>query len=459
MVEIIIAISALAVGVALGFLLAKNRSSGTLASAQSEAAIAKARADALEARVAEVTTASGEREAQLRAEHERYVAQIRADQEALKTEFRALSAEALKANQATFLEVAEERLKRERQAGQEELAKSQEQVKNLVEPMKVALDEVKRQTAEANTGRVVGQAALAEQVRQMVDASAKLDKKTSDFINTLRRSDVRGNWGEVQLKRVVELAGMLPHVDFTEQENVKDSEGKNLRPDMTVKLAGGRTIVVDSKVTLSGLLEAFETDDERIRSERLAAHARQFRKHIDDLASKRYWEQFDSAPEFVVMFVPAEGFYQSAVEQDDSLQEYAFTKRVVIATPTTLVALLRAVAHAWKEDALAKNAQQVLATGKDLYDRLAVMGNHLSRVGRAIDSASKAYNQTVASMESRVMVTARKFGEMQHIDAELPQLDVVETEVRQIAAVVDDAVVDDAAVDDAEATPPGSALD
>jgi len=433
MIEALIALLALVVGLIIGYLLAKSRGAGGLSAAQSDAVVAQARADALDARIAELTAASGRREEELRAEHERYVAQVRADQEALKTEFRALSAEALKSNQETFLEVAGERLKREREAGQAELAKSQEQVKNLVEPMKVALDQVKQQTSDADKGRREGQAVLAEQVRQMVDASSKLDKRTSDFINTLRRSDVRGNWGEVQLKRVVELAGMLPHVDFTEQDSVKDSEGKNLRPDMTVRLAGGRTIVVDSKVALAGLLEAFETDDERVRQERLAAHARQVRKHIDDLASKKYWEQFDSAPEFVVMFVPAEGFYQSAVEQDDALQEYAFSKRVVIATPTTLVALLRAVAHAWKEDALAKNAQQVLATGKDLYDRLVVMGNHLSRVGRAIDSASKAYNQTVASMETRVMVTARKFGEMQHIDAELPQLDVVETEVRQIA--------------------------
>jgi DNA recombination protein RmuC len=439
MIEAIIAIVALAAGLVIGFLVARNGSSAALSKAETDAAVAQARADAAEARVAEVTTASGRREEELRAEHERYVAQVRADQEALKTEFKALSAEALEAQSREFLARADERFTRANEANKVELEKREQSVKQLVEPMKVALDEVKRQTTEADKGRLAGQAALAEQVRQMVDASSKLDKRTSDFINTLRRSDVRGNWGEVQLKRVVELSGMLNHVDFTEQDNVKDSEGKNLRPDMTIHLAGGRSIVVDSKVALAGLQEAFETDDERVRVERLAAHARQFRKHIDDLASKKYWEQFDSAPEFVVMFVPAEGFFQSAIEQDDTLQEYAFTKRVVIATPTTLVALLRAVAHAWKEDALAKNAQQVLATGKDLFDRLTVMGNHLSRVGRAIDSASKAYNQTVASMESRVMVTARKFGEMQHIEAELPRLDVVETEVRLIGGPDEDA--------------------
>src|SRR5690606_18463564 len=235
-------------------------------------------------------------------------------------------------------------------------------------------------------------------------------------------------------RRVVELAGMMNHVDFEEQETVRDGEGKNLRPDLTVKLAGGRTIVVDSKVALNALLEAFETDDEAVRAERLQAHARQVKKHVDDLASKRYWEQFDSAPEFVVMFVPSEAFYQSALEQDPALQEYAFSKQVVIATPTTLVAMLRTIAHAWKEDALAKNAQQVLVTGKELYDRLVTMGGHLSKVGRALDSAGKAYNQTVASMESRVLVSARKFGEMQHISEELPPSEQAQLDVRMIAA-------------------------
>jgi len=430
MVEVLIALASLATGLAVGYLLAARRS-GTVSA---DLAVASARAKSLEQQVQRDAVAAAQREQTLRVEHERYVQQVRTDQATLREQFRALSAEALKANQAQFLDVAEERLKRERQVGEAELAKREEAVKQLVEPMAKALDEVKRQTTEADQARALGQTALGEQVRQMVEASAKLDKKTSDFINTLRRSDVRGNWGEVQLRRVVELAGMVHHVDFEEQEVLRDSEGRNLRPDMTVKLAGGRTIVVDSKVALSALLEAFETDDETVRAERLLAHARQVKKHVDDLAGKRYWEQFESAPEFVVMFVPSEAFYQSALEQDPALQEYAFGRRVVIATPTTLVAMLRTVAHAWKEDALAKNAQHVLTTGKELYDRLTTMGGHLSKVGRALDSANKAYNATVASMETRVLVTARRFGEMQHIDAELPPLEIVETDARSLSA-------------------------
>ncbi len=439
--EFLIATIAAIAGVVIGFLAGALRTAtatrdadALIASARSALEVEKSRTIDAERRVAETVKSAHLRETALNEAHEKYVLQIRGDQETLRREFQSLSAETLKASQEQLLAVAQERLTRERQLADAELAKREESVKTMVEPIAKALAEVQKQTTETDSRRAEGQAALAQQVRQMLDASEKLDKKTSDFINTLRRSDVRGNWGEVQLRRVVELSGMVNHVDFEEQENVKDAEGKNLRPDMTVKLAGGRTIVVDSKVALSALLEAFETDDEAVRAERLLAHARHVKKHVDDLSSKKYWEMFDSAPEFVVMFVPSEAFYQSALEQDPGLQEYAFAKRVVIATPTTLVAMLRTVAHAWKEDTLAKNAQQVLATGKELYDRLITMGGHLSRVGKALDNAGKAYNATVASMESRVLVSARKFGEMQEINGAIEESLPVHLDIRQIAA-------------------------
>ncbi|MDN4480021.1 DNA recombination protein RmuC [Demequina muriae] len=430
MVELLIAASALLAGLAAGYLLATRRS----AKVETRAAIAHERVAMLEQQAQRQADAWVQREAELTAAHERYVAQVRGDQETMRQQFAALSQQTLKASQESLLEVARERFARERQAGEAELAKREQAVRQLVEPMAKALDVVQRQTAEADKARASGHAQLSEQVRQMLAASDKLDKRTTDFINTLRRSDVRGNWGEVQLRRVVELAGMVEHVDFTEQDSVRDGEGRLQRPDLTVKLAGGRSIVVDSKVALSALIEAFETDDEDVRADRLRAHARHIRKHVDDLAAKKYWEQFPSAPEFVVMFVPSEAFYQSALEQDGDLQEYAFGKRVFIATPTTLVAMLRTVAHAWKEDALAKNAQDVLSTGKELYDRLSTMGEHLAKVGRAIEGASRAYNQTVASLESRVLVSARKFRDMQQIDAPLPDVDQVATEPRELTA-------------------------
>lgn len=428
MIEAILSITALLLGLAVGFTLGRRVGGGA------QLAVAQAEVASLRERIALDADAAAQREQRLIADHHRYLEQVRSDQDRLAEQFKALSADALKANQESFLSAANERFARTQQAHKEELDKRERAVRQLVEPLRESLEKVEKQTTQADKARAEGYAQLSEQVRAMLNASDKLDKRTTDFINTLRRSDVRGNWGEVQLRRVVELAGMVQHVDFTEQESVRDGDGTLLRPDMTVHLAGGRTIVVDSKVALSALIEAFEAQDESVRAERLRAHARHIKKHVDDLAAKRYWDQFPSAPEFVVMFVPSEAFYQAALEQDPDLQEYAYAKRVFIATPTTLVAMLRTVAHAWKEDALAKNAQSVLATGKELYDRLSTMGEHLSKVGRAIENAGKAYNQTVASLESRVMVSARRFGDMQHIDRQLDDVQQVTTEVREISA-------------------------
>ena len=408
-----------------------------LAEARSRLEIDRARAEAtigqLTEKVVETERVSQQSLTRLTAEHERYVAQVKGDQDVLKEQFKALAADVLKGNNEQFLEVADQRFRRSQQANVEELAKREASVKQLVEPMKIALDEVKRQTAEADKARAMSQAQMTEQVRQMLASSDKLDRKTTDFINTLRRSDVRGNWGEVQLRRVVELSGMVNHVDFVEQENVTTDDGR-LRPDMIVRLAGGKNIVVDSKVALVALIEAFETDDEEVRAERLQAHARHVKKHIDDLASKRYWSKFDATPEFVVMFVPSEAFYQAALEQDATLQEYAFTKNVVIATPTTLVAMLRTVAHAWKEDALAKNAQLVLTAGRELFDRFVKMGERLNKVGRALDSASNAYNETVGSFQARLLPKAREFSRLQGISTPLPAVEPTRVPVRELTA-------------------------
>lgn len=428
--ELVYAAVGAVVGVGIGLLIGALRAAGVARAADAD----RGRVAELERRLQETAQSAAEREAALVHSHEQYVEQIRADQAALREQFRSISAEVLTTSQQAFLTLAEERLSRASQANSEELAKREKAVQNLIEPMSKALAEVQRQTLQVEQARIASEATMTAQVRAMVEASGQLDKKTSEFINTLRRSDVRGNWGEVQLKRVAELSGMLEHVDFEEQEVLRDTEGKNLRPDMTVKLAGGRTVVVDSKVALNALMEAFATDDETVRAQRLSDHARDVRRHIDDLAGKKYWEQFDSAPEFVVMFMPSEAFYQAAVEQDSTLQEYAFDKRVVIATPTTLVAMLRTIAHAWKEEALAKNAQNVLMTGKELYDRLRVMSEHFTKVGKGIEQAGRAYNAAVSSLESRVLVTARRFGELQHITAPLPEASFISADIRPLAA-------------------------
>jgi DNA recombination protein RmuC len=398
MTELLAALAGLVVGAALAYAFAVARSSSRTE------AVANKRAD--------------ERESRVRDEAERRIADLKDQHAALRDQFKAMATEVLEQSSKSLLLTADERFKRAHEAQDAELAKREQAVKQLVEPMAKALDEVKRQTSEAEKARAEGQATLREQVVQMVAASDKLDRKTTDFINTLRRSDVRGNWGEVQLRRVVELSGMVNYVDFTEQDNVQD-EGRNLRPDMVVHLAGGRSVVVDSKVALVALIEAFETDDEAVRAERLLAHARHVKKHVDDLSSKKYWEQFSPTPEFVVMFVPSEAFYQAALEQDPALQEYAFSKNIVIATPTTLVAMLRTVAHAWKEAALADNARDVLNAGQDLHKRLLTMGEHFAKLGRALDSAGKAYDGVVGSYERSVLPGSRRLAELKVIDAPL----------------------------------------
>ena len=373
-------------------------------------------------RVGAARVAAAQAHTQLEAERSsgtERVAALQADQSRLREQFRALAADALASNNEQFLALADQRLAASQQTQASELARREEAVKQLVEPLTRTLDQVKAEVTTAEKARLTGEAALGEQVRAMRESSDLLRTETSQLVTALRSSQVRGRWGEIQLRRVVESAGMVANVDFVEQDQVPTDDGP-LRPDMIVRLAGGKNIVVDAKVAFLGYLDASQATDDTVRAQRLAAHARHFRKHIDDLAAKRYWDQFAPAPEFVVMFVPAEAFFHAALEQDPTIFEYAFERNVVVATPMTLIALLRTVAYAWRQDALATNAQQVLTLGKELHGRIATLGTHLARLGRAIDGAAGAYNQTVSSLETRVLVSARRFADLKVVDGELP---------------------------------------
>ncbi|MDC7119992.1 DNA recombination protein RmuC [Cellulomonas fimi] len=361
------------------------------------------------------------------------IAAAQADSERVSEQFRALAADALATSSDQFLALAHQRFAADHQTQVGELAQREQAVRALVEPLTRTLDQVRAELAEAEKARVEGHAALGEQVRAMRVASEQLRGETAQLVTALRSSQVRGRWGEVQLRRVVEAAGMLAHVDFVEQEQVRTDDGL-LRPDMVVRLAGGKHVVVDAKVAFLGFLEASQTDDSAVRADRLAAHARHVRKHVDDLASKRYWDQFAPAPEFVVMFVPAESFLHAAADQDPTLVEYAFERNVVLATPVTLLTLLRTVAYAWRQDALASNAQAVLSLGKELHGRLATMGAHLTRLGRAIDSAAGAYNQAVGSLETRVLVSARRFADLHVVDGDLPTPTPVNPQLSVVSA-------------------------
>jgi len=413
--EILVGIITLAVGLLAGWALAATRA---------ETRVRRAEVRAVESRAL--------LEAERRVAAER-VAAAQADRTRLNEQFRALAADALRANSEQFMVVAEERLKRSQEAGAAELSQREDAVKQLVEPLTRTLDQVKNEVLTAERARLQAQSALAEQLRGMRESSDLLRSETTHLVTALRSSQVRGRWGEIQLRRVVEAAGMVEHVDFVEQSQVRTDDGR-LRPDMLVRLAGGKNVVIDAKVAFLGYLDAVQAQDDTVRAERMAAHARHMRKHIDDLAAKEYWEQFSPAPEFVVMFVPAEAFLHTALEVDPTLIEHAMEHNVVLATPMTLVAMLRTIAYAWRQDALAANAQQVLTLGRELHGRLSTLGGHVGRLGRQLDGAVRSYNETVSSLESRVLVSARRLAELKVTDAELEPPAQIERAARQLQA-------------------------
>jgi DNA recombination protein RmuC len=288
-------------------------------------------------------------------------------------------------------------------------------VEQLVGPMRETLTRVEQQLRESDVARARSHAELAQQVEFTRRGAEQLREQTQSLVTALRRPEARGRWGEIQLRRVVELAGMTAHVDFDEQVVVEGG----LRPDMVVRLAGGKNVIIDSKVSLAAYLEAASSADEAVRDARLAAHARHLKAHVDQLASKAYWSALPETPEFVVMFVPGEAFLAPALDQDPGLLEHALSRRVHIATPTTLVSMLRTVQYAWQQEKLSENARAVFDLGRELYDRLSGLSRHLERVGKSLTSAVGSYNQAVGTLETRVLVSARKLAALGVVDAEL----------------------------------------
>lgn len=295
----------------------------------------------------------------------------------------------------------------------------------LTDPVIETLTRVEQHLAAAEHQRAMAHGELREQVRAMGQTSELLRTETQSLVVALRAPSVRGRWGELQLRRVVEVAGLVEHCDFSEQVTTHHDDGVQ-RPDLVIHLAGGKNIVVDAKVPFAGYVEAMNASDQQFIQERLTAHARHLRAHVDELSSKRYWEQLAPAPEMVVLFVPAEPFLAAALDQDPALLEYAFERNVVLATPNTLVALLRTVAYTWRQDALAENAQHVLALGKELHQRLSVLGSHLTKLGNSLSSTVNSYNQTVGSLEGRVLVTARRFTDLKVTENDLTSPDPID---------------------------------
>ena len=452
------ALAAAALAAALAWLVAAARAR---AEAGAVLADAERRAAAAEGLVAELRAQGqraaadfaalrrdldAEQEARVRAETQMSEAHQRLEEERRLLEaarvqlgdtFKALAADALGASSQAFLGLAGQQLEKILAEARGDLGKRQQAIDGLVRPLADSLQAFGEHVRGLETTRQRAYTSLEEQIKGLTAAQGQLQRETANLVTALRKPQVRGRWGEMTLKRVAELAGMAEHCDFTEQVTAA-TEGGRIRPDMIVRLPGGREIVVDAKVSLEAYLDAVAADGDEARAGHLARHAAQMRAHLNQLAAKGYWEQFERAPEFVVMFVPGESFFAAAIESDRGLVEDGLQKGVVLATPTTLMALLRAVAFGWRQEQVARNAREISELGRELYERMRALAGHLGKIGKGLETATGAYNSAVGSLELRVLPAARRFKDLgAATGGEIPGLEPLETSPRAVIAPVD----------------------
>ncbi|HUC37777.1 MAG TPA: DNA recombination protein RmuC [Acidimicrobiales bacterium] len=415
-------------GTAVAWTICSARAAARMAAQRSdhEAALAAARAEAAALGVALERERTGSEERRSALEDLRQL---------LAGEFAELSRRALTQNSSQFLDLADARMREAQQQATGDLEQRRQAIEQLLSPLRDQLGKYEQGLRLLELERQRAYSQLSEQVRQLNESQDKLQLETRNLVTALRSPATRGRWGEMQLRRVVEMAGMLEHCDFEEQVSAQAPDGL-MRPDLVVRLPGAKQVVVDAKVPLQAFLDANEATDEDARRAHMQAHARQLRSHVDALSKKAYWQQFADSPEFVVAFVPGDPLLAAAFEHDPTLLEHAVANHVLLATPTTLIALLRAVAYGWQSEALADNAREVQQLGRELYRRLSTFGEHMGRTGRSLKSAVDAYNKAVGSLEHSVLPQARRFSELGVIgDAEkdelvIEPLDAVAREVR-----------------------------